>query len=104
LDLEKARPAQQREREAKEEEKVLETVIEKKRQGSEGLLVRAEPLEQAKRITSSMVQVRVRDDALLLAADPAWAKAINAVLVERGVKVSELCPTPLSEEELMAVA
>jgi hypothetical protein len=30
------------------------------------------------------------DHALLLDADPAWAGAINTVLVNKGVKVSEL--------------
>ena len=59
---------------------------------SEGLLVRAHPLEQAERISRSMVvHVRVVDGALLLDADPAWAGAINTVLVKRGVRVSELC-------------
>jgi 3-dehydroquinate synthase class II len=84
------------------EEKVMDTVIEK---GSEGVLVRAEPLEQAERICRAMVKVRVADDGtLLLAADLAWAQAINMVLVERGVRVSELCPIPLEEEEHLAVA
>ncbi len=59
---------------------------------SESLLVRANPLEQAERISSSMVEVRVVDGALLLDADPAWAGAINTVLVTQGVKVSEMCP------------
>ncbi len=39
----------------------------------EGLLVRARPLEQAERISRTMVEVRVVDGALLLDADPAWA-------------------------------
>jgi hypothetical protein len=39
----------------------------------EGLLVRAQPLEQAERISRAMVvEVRVVDGALLLDADPAW--------------------------------
>ena len=58
---------------------------------SEGLLVKAHPLEQAERISRSMVEVRVVDDALLLDANPSWAGAINTVLVKRGVRVSELC-------------
>ncbi len=57
---------------------------------TEGLLLKAQPLEQAERISRSMVEVRVVADALLLAADPAWAGAINTVLVEKGVRVSEL--------------
>jgi hypothetical protein len=38
-----------------------------------------------------MVEVRVVDGALLLDADPAWAGAINTVLVKQGVRVSDLC-------------
>ena len=57
---------------------------------SEGLLLKARPLEQAERISRSMAEVRVAVDALLLAADPAWAEAINTVLVKKGVRVSEL--------------
>jgi hypothetical protein len=38
---------------------------------NEGLLVKAHPLEQAERISRSMVEVRVVDGALLLNADPA---------------------------------
>ena len=59
--------------------------------GNKGLLVRANPLEQAERISRSMVDVQLVDGALLLDADPAWAGAINTVLVKRGVRVSELC-------------
>ena len=58
---------------------------------NEGLLVKAHPLEQAERISSSMVEVRVVDGALLLDADLTWAGAINTVLVTKGVRVSELC-------------
>ena len=58
---------------------------------NEGLLVRAHPLEQAERISRSMLEVRVVDGALLLDADPTWAGAINTVLVTQGVKVSKLC-------------
>jgi hypothetical protein len=58
---------------------------------NEGLLVRAHPLEQAERISRSMVGVQLVDGALLLDADLAWAGAINTVLVKRGVRVSDLC-------------
>ena len=54
------------------------------------LLVKAKPLEQAERISRSMVDVRIVDGALLLDADPTWAGAINTVLVTKGVRVSEL--------------
>ena len=55
------------------------------------MLVRANPLERAERISRSMVEVRLVDGALLLGADPAWAAAINTALVTKGVRVSELC-------------
>ncbi len=58
---------------------------------SEGLLLRAEPMERAEELARRMVEeVRVVDGALLLDADPAWAGAINTVLVKKGVRVSEL--------------
>jgi len=61
--------------------------------GSEGLLVRAEPLGLAERICRRMVgEVRVLDGALWLDADPAWSGALNIVLVKKGVRVSELWP------------
>jgi hypothetical protein len=56
----------------------------------EGLLVRAEPLVLAEDVAQKMVKTRVVDGALLLDADPAWAWAINTVLVKKGLKVSEL--------------
>jgi hypothetical protein len=66
---------------------------------SEGLLVRAQPLEQAEHISRLMVDVRVADGVLLLDADPAWAEAINTVLATKGVRVSELCPIRNSKLE-----
>ena len=62
--------------------------------GSEGmLLVKAEPLGLAEMIARRMVSVvQVIDGALLLQADPAWAGALNTVLVKRGVRISELRP------------
>jgi hypothetical protein len=57
----------------------------------EVLVVRAEPLGLAEEISHRMVEVeRLEDGALLLDVDPAWAGAINAVLVNKGVRVSEL--------------
>lgn len=59
--------------------------------GAEGLLVRAEPLEWAEEISKRMVHVeRTLDGGLLLDVDPAWAGAINTVLVAKGVGISEL--------------
>jgi hypothetical protein len=60
--------------------------------GNEGLLVRAQPLGAAEEISRRMVDVRVVDGALLLDADPAWAGAINTVLIKKGVRVNELRP------------
>jgi hypothetical protein len=66
----------------------------------EGLLVRAEPLEWAQEISHRMVDVvRVEDGALLLDADPELAGAITTVLAEKGVRVCEVCPSPLEEGE-----
>jgi hypothetical protein len=63
-------------------------MIEKR---NEGLLVRAEPLEWAQEISQRMVDVvRLRDGALLLKVDSAWAGAINTVLVSKGVRVNEI--------------
>ena len=71
--------------------------------GSEGLLVRAEPLGAAEEISRRMVDVQVVDGgALLLDADPEWAGAINTVLITKGIRVNELRPVseiPLPEED-----
>jgi hypothetical protein len=56
----------------------------------EGLLVRAEPLALAEEVSRRMVDVQVVDGVLLLDANPAWAWAINTVLVMKGLRVSEL--------------
>lgn len=103
LELHRASPAERQEREAKEETEVLETVVEKKGTTEGWLVVRAEPLEQAQRICNNLVEgVRVVEGALLVEADQAWAKAINAVLIERGVRVSELYPSPREEKHMAA--
>lgn len=70
---------------------------------SEGLLVRAEPLEWAEEISQRMVGVvRLEDGALLLEADPNWAGAINAVLVEKGVRVKEIRKQTTAAARLIA--
>ena len=59
---------------------------------SEGLIVRAEPIELAEQICERLLtEVRVIDGKLWLGAEPEWAGAINTVLVKKGVRVSELC-------------
>ena len=55
------------------------------------VLVRAEPPGWAEELSRRMVEVkRLVDGALLLEADPAWAWAINKVLVSKGVRVNEI--------------
>ena len=57
----------------------------------ESLLVGARPIGLAEMVCRRIVGgVRVVDGALLLDADPAWAGAINTVLVKKGVRVNEL--------------
>ena len=59
--------------------------------GSEGLLIRAEPIEVAERLCRRLCdEVWVADDALFLLTDPEWAGAISTVLVKKGLRVSEL--------------
>ena len=70
---------------------------------NEGLLLRAEPLEWAEEISQRMVDVvRLEDGALLLEADPKWAGAINAVLVEKGVRVKEIRKQTTAAARLIA--
>ena len=48
-----------------------------------------------------MVEVeRLDDGALLLDVEPAWAEAINAVLVSKGVKVTELREHTTASQQL----
>jgi hypothetical protein len=57
---------------------------------STGLLVGARPPDLAEMVCRRIVDgVRSVDGSILLDADPAWAGAINTVLVKRGVRVSE---------------
>ncbi|HEX9095673.1 MAG TPA: ABC transporter ATP-binding protein [Candidatus Dormibacteraeota bacterium] len=73
------------------------------RSGGRTLLVRATPLDQARRLLESLLkpdQVKVVDDALVLAVDPSQAASINRRLVADGVDVSEL---HVSEQSLEAV-
>jgi hypothetical protein len=69
----------------------------------EGLVVRAEPLEWAEDISNRIVEVeRLEDGALWLDVDPAWAEAINAVLVSKGVRVSKLIAAARLPEKTVA--
>src|SRR5438094_4264477 len=71
--------------------------------GGSALLIRATPLDQARRLVEALVkpeQVRVEGEALLLSVDPSQAASINRRLVSDGVDVSEL---RVSEQSLEAV-
>jgi len=58
---------------------------------SEGLLLEAQPLRAAEEICRRLIDgVGVADGVLHLATDPAWAEAINTVLVKKGVRANEL--------------
>ena len=82
---------------------VVERTMEELRGREGGLLVRAEPLEEAVRVAKGLPEVeeaRVADGMLRLTADPARAAEINAGLVNAGVRVSELRPVERSLEEM----
>ena len=71
--------------------------------GQEGLLVRAEPLEEAVRTAGNLPGVEeatVVDGMLRVTADPDRAAEINAGLVNAGLRVSELRPVDRSLEEM----
>jgi ABC-2 type transport system ATP-binding protein len=73
------------------------------RSGGSALLIRATPLDQARRLVESVVkpeQVRVEGDVLLLSVDPSQAAAINRRLVSDGVDVSELRVSEQSLEDV----
>jgi hypothetical protein len=57
---------------------------------NEGLLVKIDRLERAEQLLRRMVEVRRVDGALLLQANPDWAGAIKRVLVDRGLRVTQL--------------
>ncbi len=71
--------------------------------GREGLLVRANPLEEASYIAARLAGVEeatVVDGALRLIVDPGRAAEINGKLVSAGISVSELRPSEQSLEEV----
>jgi ABC-2 type transport system ATP-binding protein len=73
------------------------------RSGGRALLIRATPLDQARRLVESIVkpeQVRVEGDALLVSVDPSQAASINRRLVSNGVDVSELRVSEQSLEDV----
>jgi ABC-2 type transport system ATP-binding protein len=73
------------------------------RSGGISLLVRATPLDRARRSLESLLkpeQVRVEGAALILSVDPSQAAAINRRLVSDGIDVSELRISEQSLEDL----
>src|SRR5215217_8755172 len=69
----------------------------------EGLILRAEPLEEALRVARWLPGVErawADDETLRLLADPGIAAEINGGLVRAGIRVSELRPAERSLEEV----
>ncbi|MFL5760927.1 MAG: ATP-binding cassette domain-containing protein [Thermomicrobiales bacterium] len=79
------------------------TVDELRARTREGLVVRAEPLAEAKRLVAShdrVAQVEELDGFLRVDTDPRQAPEINRALVGAGIAVSELRPERASLEEV----
>jgi len=73
------------------------------RSGGQGLLVRASPIDQARRMLESLLkpdQVQLRDGLFTLAVGPSQAAAINRRLVADGVDVTELRVAEQSLEDV----
>lgn len=82
---------------------VVERTMVELRGREGGLLIRAEPLEEAARVVKNLPKIeesKVVDGMLQLTVDPARAADINATLVNAGVRVSELRPVERSLEEM----
>lgn len=81
---------------------VAEGTVEELR-GAAGLLVKAEPVEEAAKIAEKLAgveEVQQADGRLRLTIDPEKAAEINAKLVEAGLRVSELRPAEQSLEDV----
>lgn len=73
------------------------------RSGGSALLIRATPLDQARRLLESLLkpeQVRVDGEALLVSVDPAQAASLNRRLVADGIDVGELRVSEQSLEDV----
>ena len=73
------------------------------RSGGQALLVRASPIDQARRMLESLLkpdQVQLRDGLFTLAVGPSHAAAINRRLVADGVDVTELRVAEQSLEDV----
>lgn len=79
------------------------TVDELRARTREGLIVRAEPLAEAKRLMANyepLEKIEERDGFLRIDTDPRQAPEINRALVGAGIAVSELRPERASLEEV----
>jgi ABC-type multidrug transport system ATPase subunit len=82
---------------------VREGTVDELRGRVSGLLVRAEPLEEASRLVEGLAEVEevtTHDGALRITADPAAAPMVNSALVGAGIAVTELRPERASLEEV----
>jgi ABC-2 type transport system ATP-binding protein len=70
--------------------------------GAAGLLVRAEPLEQARTVIerADVGDVSLDRGVLQVAVDPAWAPELNQALVGAGLAVYEIRPVERSLEDV----
>jgi ABC-2 type transport system ATP-binding protein len=79
------------------------TVAELRARGGTTLLVRARPVDQARRLLESVLKpehVADRDGMLVLTVDPSQAASINRRLVADGIDVSELRASEQSLEDV----
>ena len=82
---------------------IREGTVEELRGHDHGLLVRAEPLDQAAQLVAALPEVQAVatiDNALQITADPQAAPAVNRALVHAGLEVFELRPQQASLEEV----
>jgi ABC-type multidrug transport system ATPase subunit len=82
-------------------ELLIEGTVDELRGGT-GILVKVEPIEEARKIAVSLAGVesaRIEEGMLVLDTDPNRAAEINARLVSEGLRVSELRPVERSLED-----
>jgi ABC-2 type transport system ATP-binding protein len=82
---------------------IREGTVEELRGHDHGLLVRAEPLDQAAQLVAALPEVQAVatvDGALQITADPQAAPAVTRALVQAGLEVWELRPRQASLEEV----
>ena len=79
------------------------TIEEMRARGGQALLLRASPLDQARRLLETVIgadRIAVKDGVLSLQVDPGQAASINRRLVADGVDVSELRMSEQSLEDV----